>query len=596
MGSIDPNLILLIGALLLAAGIVLGGLSSRFGVPFLLVFLVVGMLAGEDGPGGIAFNDFGVALLVGNLALGVILFDGGLRTQYRTFRVALAPSLALATLGVALTAGLVAAAAKLLFGFGWPVALLLGAIVASTDAAAVFSLLKGSGVRLNDRVASTLEIESGVNDPMAVFLTLMLIEWVMRPADLTGWSLATALVKQFGLGAAMGLVLGFALAGLLARMRKLGGNFEGLQAILATAGGVSLFALTNLWGGSGFLAVYLAGLVVGNWKGGMSEDAMRALDGLAWLAQSGMFLMLGLLVTPREVWPLLVPAMALAGVLMLVARPLGVWLTLLPFRFPLREVGFMSWMGLRGAVPIVLAIFPLMAGVPEARTLFNIAFVLVLASLLVQGASVRVAARLTAVGLPPLPEPARQARWGRASHMMEFRLAEGMPPVGTTAQDYDWPRGVQALAVRRVEPQLAGGSELRWIDAQEAGPLRVGDAIVLLVANEALEAAAHCFDPAAPAPAVAAAAAVPTMQAVFGDFVLDGDVALVDVLALYGLPLPDALPDSALKERASLDAVIRSCVPRAVEGDVLKLGDITLTVREMRNGRVLRVGFKLPGR
>jgi potassium/hydrogen antiporter len=246
-------------------------------------------------------------------------------------------------------------------------------------------------------------------------------------------------------------------------------------------------------------------------------------------------------------------------------------------------------------VPIVLAIFPLMAGVPEARTLFNIAFVLVLASLLIQGASVRLAARVTAVGLPPLPEPTRQARWGRASHMMEFRLAEGMPPVGTTAQDYDWPRGVQALAVRRVEHLTTGGSALRWIDAQEAGALVIGDAIVLLVANDALEAAAHCFDPAAPSPQRAPVAA-PAAQAVFGDFVLDGDVALVDVLELYGLPLPDALPDSALKERASLDAVIRSRVPRAVEGDVLKLGGITLTVREMREGRVLRVGFKLPGR
>ncbi|WP_340527998.1 potassium/proton antiporter, partial [Cupriavidus necator] len=399
MESIDH--VILIGAVVMSLGIVLGAFSARLGVPFLLVFLAVGMLAGVDGPGGIRFSDTWLSFLVGNLALAVILLDGGLRTRFATFRVALKPSLSLATVGVLVTAGLVGVFAAWLLGIDWRLGLLLGAIVGSTDAAAVFSMLNSSGIRLKDRVASVLEIESGINDPMAIFLTLTLIEWLTAPDGLTPLGLVTRLLVQFGVGGLLGLALGYCLARVLERIRVA----EGLQAILLCSGGAMVFALVQSAGGSGFLAVYLTGMLIGNRERAVTSDTMRAMDGMAWLAQSAMFLLLGLLVTPHRIWEVAGPAVAVAAFLMLVARPVAVWLALLPFRFNARETGFIAWMGLRGAVPIVLALFPLLREVPQAGLLFRIAFAVVLASLLFQGTTVSVAARLARVRRPGYPEP-----------------------------------------------------------------------------------------------------------------------------------------------------------------------------------------------
>ena len=397
--------------LLIASGLVLlsllaGLFSTRLGFSFLLVFLVAGMLLGVDGPGGVPFEDFTLAFWVGNVALAVILLDGGLRTQRRSFRTGLKPALWLATLGVVVSAVITGLAAWLLLDLSLPLALLMGAIVGSTDAAAVFALLKSSGVKLNERVAATLEIESGLNDPMAVYLTLAIIGWTLMVVAGQGmeamswWEPFTSVVLQFGIGAVVGIVLGVLFAILLRRLSLWTRPSGGIRALLLTSAGLSVFALATWIGGSGFLAVYVFGVAVGNRVPQSVTPALSAMDGFAWLSQAGMFLILGLLVTPTEAIDMILPALGVAVALMLVARPVSVWLCLAPQRFSRNEMAFVSWVGLRGAVPIVLAVFPVMAGVPNAKDFLHVALVVVLASLILQGATIPFAAKKTGVALP----------------------------------------------------------------------------------------------------------------------------------------------------------------------------------------------------
>ncbi len=464
------NTWLLVGALVALVGLVLGAWSSRRGGPFLLVFLVVGMLAGEDGPAGIEFDNLQLSFIVGNLALAVILLDGGLRTHVASFRAAFRPALMLATVGVALTAVLLALAARWLFDLPWLLALLMGAVVASTDAAAVFALLKSGGVRLNERAATTLEVESGINDPMAVFMTVTLIGLITGSMQPSALPLALMFVQQIGLGLVFGAVFGVALAWLIRAVQV----NQGLMALLITAGGVVIFGACNLAGGSGFLAVYLAGVIVGNRRTPPSAPVLQAMDGLAWLAQAGMFLLLGLLVTPHELEAVWMPSLALALVLIFVARPLAVWLCVWPFHFTRNETWYISWVGLRGAVPIVLALFPFMAGMPQAQTLFNVAFVVVLVSLLTQGTTIGWAARKLGVALPD-PGDEKQVR----AVFRDFALDPALP-VGQVCEFY----GLAAPA--HLELSLA-----TWIAAELRRPPVPGDSVMLgaatLVVREVLE-------------------------------------------------------------------------------------------------------------
>jgi cell volume regulation protein A len=405
---------LLAAAALVFFSVLAGVFSARVGFSFLLVFLVVGPLAGVDGPGGLVFNDFRLSFWVGNVALAVILLDGGLRTDMRTFRTGLRPSLLLATVGVVLCTAITGAAAHWLLGLSWPLALLVGAIVGSTDAAAVFSLLKSSGVTLNERVAATLEIESGMNDPMAVYLTLTFIGIALALSSgdnnaVSAGDVLISLLQQFGWGALLGLGCGWALAELLKRLGRGSDGGGGIRALLVVSGGLTVFAGTTWFGGSGFLAVYMMGVVVGNRARRQVRPSLSAMDGYAWLSQAGMFLLLGLLVTPTDLLRTLWPALGVSLVLMLVARPISVWLCLAPLHFNAREITFISWVGLRGAVPIVLAVFPVMAGVQGAQTFFNVAFVVVLTSLLLQGSTIAWSARRLGVTLPD-PEDTALAR------------------------------------------------------------------------------------------------------------------------------------------------------------------------------------------
>ncbi len=400
------SLPLLAGAALVFVSVLAGVFSARIGFSFLLIFLVVGILAGVDGPGGLVFDDFRLSFWVGNVALAVILLDGGLRTQMRTFRTGLRPSLLLATLGVVLCTGITGAAAYWLLDLSWPLALLVGAIVGSTDAAAVFSLLKSSGVQLNERVAATLEIESGMNDPMAVYLTLTFIAMALSMSGeaLSVSEVLMSLLRQLGWGSVLGLGCGWALAELVKRLGRGEDGGGGVRALLVVSGGLTVFALTTWMDGSGFLAVYLMGVVIGNRARRQVRASLSAMDGYAWLSQAGMFLLLGLLVTPSDMLISLWPAIGVSLVLMFVARPLSVWLCLKPLHFSGREIAFISWVGLRGAVPIVLAVFPVMAGVEGAGIYFNVAFIVVLTSLVLQGSTIAWSARRLNVVLPDLDD------------------------------------------------------------------------------------------------------------------------------------------------------------------------------------------------
>jgi cell volume regulation protein A len=375
--------ILVVLGLLLGISALFSRASSRVGVPVFLAFLGLGMLAGSEGIGGIFFEDYGLAFRLGTMALALILFDGGFNTPAASLWRGLAPAGALATAGVAGTTALVAAGAHLL-GFPWPQAFLLGAVVSSTDAAAVFSVLRGSGLQLKERVGTTLELESGLNDPMAVILTTSLAGSLAdgRPV---GAGLLLEVAVQLVVGAAFGIAAGFAGRALLRWSRLPAG---GLYPVLSLAVACLAFGLPTLLEGSGFLAVYLAAVVLGNGRIPHREELGHFHDAAAWCAQVGMFLMLGLLVFPSHLPAVAGEGLALALLLAFVARPLVVVLCLLPFRFPLREALFVGWVGLRGAVPIILATFPVLRGIEGAERLFDVVFFVVVVGALVPGGTV----------------------------------------------------------------------------------------------------------------------------------------------------------------------------------------------------------------
>src|ERR1700674_1583669 len=396
MAALDAvSLTIMFGALLVLAGILSSLVALRFGAPLLLVFLLVGMLAGEAGPGGVHFDDVNTTYLVGSVALALILFDGGLRTRLATFRSVIAPSLVLATIGVLLTAALTAPTAHFLLGFDWVESLLVGAVVSSTDAAAVFLLIHSRGLRLRPRVGATLEVESATNDPFAVFLAIVFVE-ILLVGDRPWTAILLTLAEQAIVGALVGIAGGRAMVMVLNRLALP----QGLHAPFVTTAALVVFGVAAIFHGSGFLAAYLAGLIVGNNPTRAHNTVIVFLDAATWLAQIAMFVLLGLLVWPARL-PLSVgPALLIAAALMFVARPAAVFLCLAPFRFSWREKLFISWVGLRGAVGIFLASIPLLVGMKGAQLYFDVAFVVVLVSLVVQGWTIAAAARHLHVALP----------------------------------------------------------------------------------------------------------------------------------------------------------------------------------------------------
>lgn len=388
---------LLVSSLLLFLSILGWIISSRTGIPALILFLGIGMLAGSDGPGGIYFDNAEVAQSVGVAALAFILFAGGLETKWHVVRPALGGALSLSTVGVLLTAVIVAVFALIVLHVSFIEGLLLGAIISATDAAAVFSVLGARNLRLKGTLLPLLELESGTNDPMAVFLTIGLTDLLANPHE-SVFSILLLFVQQMGIGLIAGLVIGWATIWLLARLHL---DVEGLYRVFTIALVLFAYGLTALLGGSGFLAVYIAGLLLGNSSLRRMDRLSRFHDSLAWLMQIAMFLILGLLVFPSHLLTVVGSGLLITAIAVFVARPLSVLIALLPFKISIQEKLFVGWVGLRGAVPIVLATFPLLAGVSRAPELFDLVFFVVLASVLLQGTTVPFVAKWLGVIVPP---------------------------------------------------------------------------------------------------------------------------------------------------------------------------------------------------
>jgi len=390
--------ILVTGSFLVILSIASGYASGRLGIPSLLLFLAIGMLAGSDGPGGIEFDNPRLTQYIGVLALVFILFAGGLDTNWRAVRPVVWSAFSLSTLGVCVSTVLIGWFASSTLDFSFLEGLLLGAIVSATDAAAVFTILRAKSIRLQGNLSPLLEFESGSNDPTAAILTVGLIELLSHPSTST-WDLLRMFAVQVALGAGFGLLMGKAMAYLLDRFEL---DFPGLYPVLTLALVVFTYGVTSVLGGSGFLAVYLAGMMIGQKTFARKLDIMRFHDGVAWLMQITMFLVLGLQVFPHRLVPLILPALLLSVFLMVIARPASVFLSLALSRMSFREQGLMAWVGLRGAVPIILATFPLVAGIPKADRMFHLVFFIVVTSLLFQGPSVSLVARWLGVEERPV--------------------------------------------------------------------------------------------------------------------------------------------------------------------------------------------------
>ncbi len=464
-------LVTLVGTGLVLAAAFSSLIAFRFGAPLLLLFLGIGLASGADGL-GIEFDNARVAYFAGSLALAVILFDSGFGTPLKVLRQAAAPALSLATVGVVLTTGLFGVAASYLLQLGWLESFLLGAAVASTDAAAVFFLLRAGEINLRERVRSTLEVESGTNDPIAIFLTITLVEVIAAGANPEAKVLLADLFLGFfltmGLGAVAGVVGGMARVRLVERL-----NLDrGLLPIFVLTLSLMLFAGAGAIGGSGFLAVYLAGLVAGN-SDIRAVSTLRCFqDGMSWLAQIIMFLILGLFATPSQFPVILVPAMLLGLFLVFVARPIAVWLCLVPFRLPRPEVAFISWVGLRGAVSILLAITPLLGGLAHGRLIFNAAFIIVLVSLMVQGWTVGPLARRLGLIVPARLGPLDKVELelpGSARHeLLAYRVVPGSPVA----------RGERIPRWARPSLVVRDGRSMRF---QDMGRLQAGDNVYIFV-------------------------------------------------------------------------------------------------------------------
>ena len=483
----DLNLgnILLIGSILLIISILAGKTSYRFGVPTLIFFVVIGMLAGSEGIGGIYFDDPGIARFIGYVALNFILFSGGLETRWEVIKPVFWHGLTLSTAGVLITALAVGVFVWLVTDFSFLEGLLLGSIVSSTDAAAVFSILRSKSLGLKKNLRATLELESGSNDPMAYFLTIA-ITGLLLEKDHSALSLAPLFIKQMMIGVATGLIFGRLGKELVNRIKL---DFEGLYPVLVIALMFFIWSFTDFIGGNGFLAIYLAAVYLGNQYLIHKKTIMQVFDGLAWLMQIIMFLTLGLLVFPSRVIPVIGLGLLVSAFLILIARPLSVYASLMPFGIKLRNMTFISWVGLRGAVPIVFATYPLLEGVEQADMIFNLVFFISLSSVLLQGTTLSVMAKWLHVAVPEKAKqktpPEIELADTIKSELTEIIVDDKCPAAGKKIVELGFPRSAIIAVIKRKG---------KYITPNGSTVLEPDDKLVILAENpESLKQVNDCF-------------------------------------------------------------------------------------------------------
>ena len=561
--------LILLAAVLLMLGIASSKLSSRMGLPVLVLFLVVGMLAGEDGIGGIVFDNYVLAHGVGTVALAMILFDGGLRTDLRQFRSVMAPALTLASVGVVMTAAIVGLSSMWLLDLPWIVAFLGASIISSTDAAAVFAVFRSRGMRVKQRLASLLEVESASNDPMAVFLTVLCIQillGVLAPGPDVVWFF----LRQAVLGGLIGWLVARGTAIVITRV---GLDSAGLYPVLTSAAGLLAFGAAAAAGGSGFLAVYIAGIVLGSRQLPFRQAVFMFHDGLAWLAQIVMFTLLGLLSTPSRLLAANQPALLVAGVLVFLARPVAVGLCLFPFRYSLREVAFIAWGGLKGSVPIILATYPLMSGLAGAQGIFDVVFFAVLISAVTQGWTLPYAARM--LGLQESSPTESGVTLEITSlqdvdgDIVEYPILEGSRANGLRVRDLALPDGVVIAMIVR---------EKQVIPPRGSTKILPGDDVFVLLRPAVRTLVEHVF---------ATAVEEAWLPATAFEFPLRGTTRLGEVEEFYGIHI-----DAPAGQ--TLDEFLRARLGRhPAVGDRLASPPMTFTVRELSDERIETVGLEI---
>lgn len=545
-------------------------IAFRFGAPLLLLFLVIGLLTGTDGL-GIQFSNNSLAYVLGSIALAIILFDSGFGTSLQSFKLSAMPSLTLATIGVLLTATLFGLVAQLLLGFSFMEGMLLGSIVASTDAAAVFFLLRIGGINIRDKVRSTLEVESGTNDPMAIFLTMALVQLLSTGRGASGFDLELArlFIEQMGLGLALGLIGGAIIVFVLRRLKV----ERGLAPIFMLALALLVFSYTGAVGGSGFLAVYVAGIYAGSQKIPARASIARFQDGLTWLAQIVMFLVLGLLASPSQFPAILLPAVLLGLFLVFVARPLAVWICLLPYDYTQRETGFIAWVGLRGAVSILLAILPILGNLEDGQLYFNTAFIVVMISLVLQGWTIKPVARKLGLIVPKRLGAIDKLELdlpGAANHeLLAYRVVADSPVL----------RGERIPRWASPSLVIRDGKSMRY---QYAGRLRENDQVYLFIAPGYSKLLDRLFASKAPV--------AEDDSEFFGTFAISPTTRVEDLDQAYG-PL---LINAAERQKTVAELIAQRLGGSGEYADRVRLGTIVLIVRDLdESGHIASVGVSL---
>lgn len=564
--------IVLVGAGLVVISILSSTFAFRFGTPLLVIFLGIGLIAGEDGL-GLVFNNAELAYFIGSLALAIILFDSGFGTRTQTLKRAAAPAFVMATVGVFLTTILVGIAARFLFDISWLHAFLMGAIVSSTDAAAVFFLLRTGGVKIYKRVRSMLEVESGSNDPMAIFLTILLIEMILTDSPINPFiSFLYGFGMQMGLGMVVGFIGGYLIVEIVNRIKL----EEALYSILVISTALCVFAITDHLGGSGFLAIYVAGIVAGNRAMRATATLRKHQQGMTWLAQIIMFLVLGLFVTPSEFGSVLIPSILLGLFLIVIGRPLAVLFCLLPFRLGTRIIAFNSWVGLRGAVSILLGILPAVMGVDNADMFINVAFIMVITSLIVQGWTIKPAAKWLKLIIPNENGPIERVEIelpGNPKHeLLIYRVLAESPVLSGQSALPSW--ATPSLIVRNgvsIQPNQAGqlqAEDLVYLFAQPENAPFLDRFFCQLKALELSE------------------------QECLGQFTVNPDARLTDLIGVYDQNAK--LTTDTPKDITVGEYMVKRLKGSPVVADRVSIGRIDLVVRRVLKGRTItEVGLSL---